>query len=658
MRWIREQLGELRSRRGRGEGPAADPEEAEGDQRPAADPTEDWGWITAPPREGAERPEWSRIGDLRESRRERIVREGRERSAAAGARLRTGWSAIPLGVRQRIGAIAGLGALVALVLFVIVPIAPCGFPGGDQCAPEDEAVELAPAESVAYLHANLDPETDSAGEGAALAERLPVLAAQAQTALDAVAGRPIAYDLEIAPWSGGELAVVIEESGLELSRALLFEAADEGGALEFADRLLGPAPATEEIEGTELRVGEDGLAAALLDGFLAVGPEAQLRGILELAGGEGESLASDPAFEQLTGELPERRLAEVFASGDLIQRLAREEQLGALDAFVNGTASGGAAAALTVEEDLLGVAVRSLQDPELAEDSPSIFAGLASFEPELTDRVGADSLAYLGLGDPGEGAAELISTAVEGLPELLGGLRGFERRLSEREGIELESLLLPPLGGEVALSIEPTAPVAAEDGATPGTAPPPGVPYIGLLADEVDVAAAEEALAGLQGPLAEQVDPQRSGQAPVFETTEIGGVEVQSVRLSAVVELAYGISEDLLIAATDPVAIERVLGGGSGLGGGELYEAVLGDREGESSLIAYVDIRDLLALLERLGLAEDPRYGQLSTDLRTLQAAGLGVVEEEGVLSADLRVEVGEPAEPSPLDPASALPGG
>ena len=43
---------------------------------------------------------------------------------------------------------------------VAVPNLPCQLPGGDSCPPADDAAELVPGDALAYVHANLDPETE------------------------------------------------------------------------------------------------------------------------------------------------------------------------------------------------------------------------------------------------------------------------------------------------------------------------------------------------------------------------------------------------------------------------------------------------------------------------------------------------------------------
>ena len=74
-----------------------------------------------------------------------------------------------------------------------------------------------------------------------------------------------------------------------------------------------------------------------------------------------------------------------------------------------------------------------------------------------------------------------------------------------------------------------------------------------MLATGVDVDTALTELAELQGPIADGVDPDSSGQAPVFESSEVAGVEAQSLQISPVVDLTYAGWDDELVVGTSPL---------------------------------------------------------------------------------------------------------
>jgi hypothetical protein len=171
---------------------------------------------------------------------------------------------------------------------------------------------------------------------------------------------------------------------------------------------------------------------------------------------------------------------------------------------------------------------------------------------------------------------------------------------------------------------------------------PTAAPYLALLAKGVDVPTVLGELAELQAPIAGAID-RESGP---FKTREIGGVEAQSLSLSPVVDLTYAGSGDELIVATSPGAVERYLSGAEPLADTGAFEKVTRPFADEVSLLLYLGFRDLLALGERLFLAEDPTYARYAVDLRTLDAAALAVTSTPSELNTDARVTVGEPQEP------------
>ncbi|MFX6059611.1 hypothetical protein ABTF11_18655, partial [Acinetobacter baumannii] len=82
---------------------------------------------------------------------------------------------------------------------------------------------LVPKDADGYLHMNLDPETDQVEDGRGIAERLPALTAQAAGLLPLATDRAIDFERDIAPWSGGEIGLVIDAGISDIDRTLLIE---------------------------------------------------------------------------------------------------------------------------------------------------------------------------------------------------------------------------------------------------------------------------------------------------------------------------------------------------------------------------------------------------------------------------------------------------
>ncbi len=650
----------------------------------------------------AAEPESPRLGDLHENRREAIGRRlsslrqrsrptassgpglrkrlatlaggaGSALASAAGAvrhgfgvaggRVSDAWFILPIEIRQRLAAGAALVLLVVLVAFVVIPNAPCGFPGGDRCPPSDDTIALAPADAGAYLHINLDPGTDQYEAAQKLTEKLPTVTDTVTSLLPSLTGTELNYEADVRPWSGGEVAVVLGGSGLsglepELS---LFEIADTEGALQFAADLQGPGTTESEVKGITVRSTAE-LSSAIVEGLLLLGDEAAVTAAIERAADPAaQTLANNPEADRALGELPDERLIDVYVSLDLADALREDGTLGAFNTFVNAGATEGFAAALVLGESSISLAVRSLQDPEL--EAESAFASLPAFEPKLPESINEDAYLYLGLGDPGGSARSLIEQAASVSRPLQRSLKAFTRRLGRTGGPDVDSELLPLLDGESALTVEPKTRPGDEGGDTPegGT---PGLdggivapPYLGLLADEIGGEQALSAIAGLQAPIAAAIDPS-NGQSPVFETRDIDGVEAQSLRLSPSVDLTYASFDDRLVVGSDPIAIARAREVKDSLAGSNLYEDAVSGLPDEVALLLYLDVPDLLALGEEvLQLPLVPAYAALAPDLRALDAAAVGVVADDDLLASDVRIEVGEPMQEAETAPAPIQPG-
>ena len=84
-------------------------------------------------------------------------------------------------------------------------------------------------------------------------------------------------------------------------------------------------------------------------------------------------------------------------------------------------------------------------------------------------------------------------------------------------------------------------------------------------------------------------------------------------------------------------------GGWAGLEDSPGFEQVSEDLPDQVSLLAYLDLRSLLALGEQLGLSADPVYSTLAPDLRALDAAALAAIRSGEEIRTDLRIAIGQP---------------
>jgi hypothetical protein len=529
--------------------------------------------------------------------------------------------------RRRLVALVLVVVAVVLIVTVAVPALPCGAPGGETCAPEDEAIALVPSDVLAYAHANLDTDTDEYSDFADLTAELPLFGGQianrAAAALPGAGGAPLKFDADVRPWFGGEVAVAVIGGTGDPEIVELIEVADADGADEFAASLDSADTTSEQIGG-----------------FLVIGPSSAVAAIKDTADG-GDPLADDPTASETLDELPEHRVADAWISADGIDELIVDSrsQLSSLTPLLAPGASEGAAASLGATEDGDGfeLAIRSSLDPKLAKESPGFFAAFPGFEPELPERLPPDSLAYLGFADPGRTLRSLLTQAGSEAPGIADAFSELADGLERESGLDLTTDLFDALGAEAALTLDATS---SSDSTSSAGQP---FPYLSLVSSDVDEAKLREALAALQGPLGD-----------VSSEQQIAGADARTLQISPTLSITYAIVDGLAVAATSPDGVAAIAGGDGGLDEAGRYEAATEDFSDEPSLLGYVDLHDLVALGEQLGLAEDPVYATFAGEFRRLDALGFEVGTADDVLATNARLLIGEPG---PVDDApSAIP--
>ena len=554
------------------------------------------------------------------------------------------WHSLSVFARRRlIAALVVAAGLLAFLAFA-VPNLPCQFPGGDSCPPPDDAEELVPADSLAYLHLNLDPDTDEYAEAAELIGGLPIIGGQvvdrSAALIPAPADGSLDFDTDVRPWFGGEAAMaVVAGTGVIPERVDLLEVEDSQAAAEYAQSIAVGQVQTSDYEGVEVSVDRRDVATAEVNGFLAIGTETGVQAVIATAtGADGaDSLADDDAATEVRDELPEHRFAEAWLSPDGVNELIAADTgtLGTLTPLIAPGSTTGAAASLSTSGDGLELAIRSALDPEREESSPNFFAAFPAFEPDLPERLQADTLGYLGIGPPKQTVGELLSQASAQAPGIAEGFEKLVDKLRKKGDVDLEGDLLESLGDQAAFAIEPAPESEAGTLST-------GLPFLQFLADGVDEDAARTALAALQAPLAEAVGGDDESQPPVFSHQEVSGVDTNSLRVSPTVQVTYAIFDELLAIATDPAGVADLIEGDGGLDESDLYEDATDDFPDEVSLLAFLDLDGLVGIGEQAGLAEDPLYATFAGDIRRLDGLGLAVTDEDDMLATDARLLIGD----------------
>jgi hypothetical protein len=573
-----------------------------------------------------------------------------------GRGARAFWLNLSIYARRRLVLAIGVVALIALIALVAVPALPCGAPGGDTCPPADDAIRLVPEDTIAYLHINVDPDTDQFANAEQVASRLPLITQQAVgrllSQLPGPNGTPPDFARDIAPWFGGEAAIAAVPAGATTAEEVqLLEVADKGGAKKFADSIESGGLQKSTYRGVDVQVDQRGLATAMVGGFLAIGRESGVRDVIDAqSGAKGTgSLADNASARAARDALPDNRLADAYLSEDGIARLVASPggPLATLASVVNPGASTGVAAALVANGDGLELDIRSDLDPERAKAQPGFFSAFSSFVPTLGASLSSDSLGYIGIGDPGKTLKSLLEQASTEEPGLASAVGNLVQRVKKLGDVNLEKDLLPSLGREAAFALEPAPGGGAgtQGSGQPAspTLPISATPFLEFVAAGVDTNRAGQALARLQGPIVEALNSSNALQAPVFGDHKIGDVTARSVRLSPTVDLTYAIVNSLLVIATDPTGVEQIARGNGGLSSDDLFDEATRGLPTDVSLFGYLNLEGLVALGEAAGLAEDPAYATFAPEVRSLQALGLTVQSDPHELATDVRLIVGEP---------------
>lgn len=548
---------------------------------------------------------------------------------------RQSWSTISVRNRWRAGlAIAALGVLL-VIAFVAVPALPCGTPGADVCPPADDAIALVPDDALAYLHVNADPGTQQYDEASEVAGRVPTITQQAiSRLLDRVpgpGGRPPDFARDIRPWFGGQAALAIIPAGERAAEEVqLLQVSDDDGARRFAASIAAGTPQTNDYRDVAVTVDRRGLATAEVGGFLAIGRESGVRDVIDAqsgANGTG-SLADEPAAVSALDRLPDDRLADAYLSPDGIDRLVGNPRgpLATLDAVVDPGASDGAALALVASDTGIEIDVRSELNEARARAQPGFFAAFPPFTPTLNASLPPDSLGYVGMADPGRTLVSLIEQASADQPGLAAGVAALTKRVKQLGKVDLETDLLPSLGTEGSLALQP-----APRGSS--------VPYLEFLSSGVEAQRAGRALASLQRPIVAALSP-TTGQVPTFSEHKVGDVTAHSVQVSPTVDLTYAIAGSILLVATDPAAVQQLAGEAGGLDQDAVFKEATDGLTSSVSLLAYLNVSGLLTLGEQAGLAQDPAYAAFAPELHNLAALGVAVRQSSTELATDVRLIV------------------
>ena len=226
---------------------------------------------------------------------------------------------------RRVGALATIGVVV---------LALAGCDGGDG---EEESVDVGPAAVVpanapAYFDVSVRPEGDArdAAEAAAgkilgsedpgdtLISLIEEAAAEEDPSFD--------WDEDVAPWLGEKVGLFPTSLAGESEVALIAQTTDPDQALEFArsDEGIGASGPEREYNGVSFQVDSEGDALGVVDDFLVSATPKGFKRVVDAA--QGDSLGDSDQFKDSVGELPDERLATLYAvPRDFLGAIPEEE---------------------------------------------------------------------------------------------------------------------------------------------------------------------------------------------------------------------------------------------------------------------------------------------------------------------------------------------
>jgi hypothetical protein len=454
-------------------------------------------------------------------------------------------------------------------------------------APEHDAVELAPADSIFYANAFLDPSMDQKMALKALLAKLPrydtpAEASEALTSLldDGLHQAGLNFQDDVRPWLGDQVAVFISRSAGEGAEkppfAVLVATEDPDAALDAVSAGVahGDAEFSEQsYGGFDYQVDSDkDSAVGVVDNFVVAGNEDGFKAAVDAS--TGRSLAGSANYRRATARLTKDRLALFYYDASkALESLQATPGLGSLGA----TTPLGAPA---IPQGPGGAVLFARSNALVMEASASIptgFAGSAvtafANDPGLVPSLPADSWAAFGVPRFGE--------ALRGVLEGIGGggmgnADFLKQQFTAQTGLDLDRDVLGWMG-DLGISVRGTTMADLSGGVViSSTAPKTSSATVGALGR---VAA-------------------RRG-APV-KPLELGGATGFSIQDPSMPRAIYVVAGDKVVIAYGEDAARNLLDPGTPLSDAPRFRAATAQLGEDFTPTGYVSVPELVTLVESL----------------------------------------------------------
>ncbi len=497
-------------------------------------------------------------------------------------------------------------AAAALATLTMVPLAAgCGSSDDSSASSgsDSDLAALAPAASLAFVQATIDPEGDQKTAVDAVSKKLLRVdspAAAIQKAYDSDEGSG-AYAREIEPWLGDEvaLAVTSAKAGSDPDIAVIAEAKDDDaqkGVDAVAKSSDKPFTKSGSYDGVDFKQGSDGLVGAVDDHVVVASTPAAFRAVVDTSKGDGLDKSADftKATDALSGDpvgsayFDVRRVVQLAIASD--PDVAK--QTDAIEQSLRDVRA--AAVGLSVTETSLKLSSATLGAPAASGDPAATAAALP-----------AGSWLAAGLGDVGQaltkGLAQFKSVAASSsgasAQQFDQGLQQFQ----QATGLDLQKDVLSWMG-DGGLFVRGS-----------------GLTDIGgaLVVTTKDPATTKRTLARVQQLV------QQSGQrvAPLTGNSVDEGFSITPS--GAPVEVLVAVGGDKFVVAVNRSALQEALDTTRPLSDDPAYKAAgeaLGDGLKPS---LFIDARTVVSLVG-LAAGSDPSFQQARPYLDALTTIAAG----------------------------------
>jgi hypothetical protein len=305
-----------------------------------------------------------------------------------------------------------------LAVAALATAAGCGGQTGTSGTMGDSA-DAVPAGALAYVDVNTDRESDAWKTLTSLGEKFPAYAdasAGLQKELSASSGKCGTSLSDVEGAIGGDAGAAItsvDASGGGSPNWIVYVASNDDGKLQDAvESCKGTAKAGSYGGFTQYTDGADGHLAIGDHVMLVANSQDGLHESIDLLAGNGDSLADDPGFATAANGFPEDSLVNGYVD---TQRVARLMSLAALAGAPQADAAqlrqslkwlaSVKSATFSVTPSDSGIHLSSSMTAASAADLPGPHAG------GLTDRLPADTFAFLSASDLGDNLGPLAAAA-------------------------------------------------------------------------------------------------------------------------------------------------------------------------------------------------------------------------------------------------------